>query len=65
MSFEYKKNGAGDVFRKKFQNKKCQCFFRKQWCDCILKDVWDLPNMIHITEKEAIEMVRNISENNC
>jgi hypothetical protein len=57
----YKRNGAGDVFRKP-TNKRTrghESFFRGKWQHSPrwMKDVWNLPNMIVISEDEANQMI--------
>ena len=55
MSYLYKKNGAGDVFRKKKKNKYYESFYKGIWMRGLkgTSDVWSLPNLKDITEEEA------------
>lgn len=55
--YEYKVNGAGDVFRKHGKNKS-QCFYRGAWRSYSwMNDVWDFPNLKPITEKQAYFLI--------
>ena len=66
MKYLYKKNGAGDVFRKKKKNKYYECFYRGAWVRETkgLGDIWNLPNLKEITEEEAIFLTCKSTQKN-
>jgi hypothetical protein len=53
MGVKYKKNGAGDVYRK--TGDKVECWFRGMWCHTIYKNTWNLPNLKPISAEEALK----------
>jgi hypothetical protein len=52
MKYLYKRNGAGDIFRKR--GKKVECFYRGKWVKSIFKDTWELSVLKPISENEAL-----------
>lgn len=54
IEYQYKKNGAGNVYRK--HKKKVECFHRGQWCDSIFPDVWDYEVLKPITKETALAL---------
>jgi hypothetical protein len=54
MKYQYKRHGAGNVFRK--HKKKVECFFRDRWCRSIIPEIWDYSVLNPITEESAIKL---------
>ncbi len=66
MKYLYKKNGAGDVYRKKENGKYYEFFYRGVWMRDIkgIGDIWSLPNLKEITEEEAIFLTCKSTQKN-
>ena len=60
--FQYKRNGAGDVFRKQKNN--IETFYRGKWIPASIigtkkanLEIWNMPVLVKISENEALSIV--------
>lgn len=54
IEYQYKQNGAGDIYRK--HNQKVEFFFRGRWCRSIIPYVWEYAVLNPISKETAAKI---------